>query len=565
MIGVDQWVAEALAPLGVWILLSGLDDLVLVAACLSRRRRDPGPPTEAQISAVREKRLAVFLPLWLESDVIGYMVEHNVAAIHYRNYEFFVGAYPNDPETIEAVRKLEQRFTNVHLAVCPHDGPTSKADCLNWVYQHMLACEQAHGEQFEVMVTHDAEDLIHPEALSWINYYTESYDMVQVPVLPLATSLACITHGVYCDEFAEYQSKDIPARQILGSFLPSNGVGTGYTRQALERLADTGSNQVFDPTSLTEDYENGLRLHMLGYRQFFVPIRFVKGKPVATREYFPRTFRDSIKQRQRWVMGISLQSWERHGWRGNWRQVYWLWRDRKGLVGNPVTLVTNLVCLYGVADWIRSRVLGIEWGVGRAARYPFTKWLLISTLVLQLLSIAIRAGCVGRIYGWCFALGVPVRIAWANWVNMFATVAALVGYARAKLKSEPLVWIKTRHDYPSRGALARYLLETSKLGEEELYAALSLQLNVPLGRLEPSEVSCRVARSLPAHLVQRWRVMPFRVLDGELYLAGPDWPEEEACEDLRRFTRLGIRFQLITPRDFERLRQALLYDVKAEV
>jgi bacteriophage N4 adsorption protein B len=557
MTGVDQWIAFVLAPLGVWILLSGLDDLVLVAACLSRWHHDPGPPTPAEMSAVREKRLAVFLPLWHEAEVIGHMVEHNVAAIRYRNYDFFIGAYPNDTETLEAVRRLEQRFANVHLAVCPHDGPTSKADCLNWVYQHMLAHEETHGDRFEVMVTHDAEDLIHPEALRWINYYTQSYDMVQIPVLPLATSLTSITHGVYCDEFAEYQSKDIPARLILKSFLPSNGVGTGYTRRALERLARADSNQIFDPTSLTEDYENGLRIHMLGLRQFFVPIRFLDGNPVATREYFPRTFCDSIKQRQRWVMGLSLQSWERHGWHGNWRQVYWLWRDRKGLIGSPVTLATNVIFLYGVADWILSRILGIDWGVGRAVQYPFTKWLMISTLVLQLGAVAIRTGCVRRIYGWRFALGVPLRIAWANWLNMFATMAALAVYARAKLKSEPLRWIKTQHAYPSRGALAHYLLETSQLDEKELYEALSLQLNVPLGRLEPEQVSRRVARALPAHMVERWSVLPFHIQAGEMYLAGPLWPDQEARQDLRRFTRMGIRFQLITPRNFEQLRRAL--------
>ena len=59
--------------------------------------------------------------------------------------------------------------------------------------------------------------------------------MVQIPVLPLPTGLAEMTHGVYCDEFAEYQLKDIPARQRLGGFLPSNGVGTGFDRNALER------------------------------------------------------------------------------------------------------------------------------------------------------------------------------------------------------------------------------------------------------------------------------------------------------------------------------------------
>ena len=77
---------------------------------------------------------------------------------------------------------------------------------------------------------------MHPASLRLINWFSESSDMVQIPVLPLATG-AQWTHGLYCDEFAEYQSKDIPVRQQLGGFLPSNGVGTGFSRNALESLA----------------------------------------------------------------------------------------------------------------------------------------------------------------------------------------------------------------------------------------------------------------------------------------------------------------------------------------
>ncbi len=200
------------------------------------------------------------------------MVEHNVSAIHYGNYHFFIGAYPNDDPTLDAVRDLESRFPRVHLAVCPHNGPTSKADCLNWIYQRMLLFEEHHGTRFDIVVTHDAEDLIHPQAFSLINAYADEYDMVQIPVLPLPTPLGDLVHGIYCDEFAEWQIKDMRARQLMGSFVPSNGVGTGYTRQALEMLANAEHNLIFEPACLTEDYENGLRLHKLECKQMFVPL-----------------------------------------------------------------------------------------------------------------------------------------------------------------------------------------------------------------------------------------------------------------------------------------------------
>ena len=38
--------------------------------------------------------------------------------------------------------------------------------------------------------------------------------MVQVPVLPLPTPFAELTHGVYCDEFAEFQNIDMHAKAV---------------------------------------------------------------------------------------------------------------------------------------------------------------------------------------------------------------------------------------------------------------------------------------------------------------------------------------------------------------
>ena len=78
---------------------------------------------------------------------------------------------------------------------------------------------------------HDAEDLIHPQAFALINRERLRYDMVQVPVLPLKTGFGDVTHGVYCDEFAEFQMIDMRARQLSRSFIPSNGVGTGFARK----------------------------------------------------------------------------------------------------------------------------------------------------------------------------------------------------------------------------------------------------------------------------------------------------------------------------------------------
>jgi bacteriophage N4 adsorption protein B len=597
---LDHCVASSLVPLAVWILISGLDDLFLdlVIAWNWFRCRFLGapriaPPSDAELGRTPEKRVAVFVPLWREHRVISRMLENNLASIRYSNYNFFIGAYPNDELTADAVREAEARFPNVHLGLCPHDGPTSKADCLNWIYQRMLIHEERNGIRFEVVVLHDAEDLIHPEELRWINYYIGSFGMVQIPVLPLPTPARKFTHGVYCDEFAEYQSKDLPARQLLGGFIPSSGVGTGYARWALEKLAELESNRVFDPGSLTEDYDSGFRLHRLGCPQRFVPIRMVAGEPVATREYFPDGIRRALRQRARWVTGIALQAWERHGWRGGWRQAYWLWRDRKGLIGNPVTLLANAVLVYGLATWLWSWHTGGQWGVARAAAHPAAALLLWTMLFLGFERLAVRCGCVARLYGWRSALAVPLRVFWANSINFLATVSALGRYTAARVRGRPLGWVKTEHSYPSRAALnshqrrlgeilvgssyigeqdlqaalaskapdvrtGEHLIALGLLSEQDLYEALSLQHMIPFLHLEGWQVPLWIARALPAAEARRWKVLPFNVRAGRLYVAGPELPTDQMRRELRKHTGLEIQFHFITPGNLRELTNQLL-------
>lgn len=595
---VNAWCAALIPPLMAWILLSGLDDLVLVAALAGawvRRlwsRAAPVPSLD-ELRAKPEKRIAILIPLWCEHEVVGRMIEHNLASIRYRSYDFFIGAYPNDEPTVDAVRDLEARFPNVHLALCPHDGPTSKADCLNWIYQRLILFEETRSARYEVLVTHDAEDVIHPDSLLWINYYIDDYEMVQVPVLPLPMPFRCLTHGVYCDEFAEYQTKDIPARQMMGGFIPSNGVGTGYARQALELLAQTASNRVFEPASLTEDYENGLRLRLLGCRQTFVAsTHWMPAAPVATREYFPRRAANAIRQRTRWVTGIALQGWERHGWRCGWRQIYWLWRDRKGLLGNLLTLVSNLVFLWGALTWTLSRITGTGWSLAGSLPPAFRSLVPVAVTLLSV-HLGVRIVCCGRLYGWVFAAGVPLRTVWANWINFAATVRALWQYAQARLRRQPLAWLKTEHAYPSRAVLLparrrlgeillecgaissdqlQYALESRQSGvrlgerlldlgwltEWQLFEALGRQDGVPLGLVRPHEVQRNVCRALPARFAREWKVLPFKIHSGSLFLAAAEPPGEELRQRLGRFTRLEIRFQLVTASNFEALvREAL--------
>jgi bacteriophage N4 adsorption protein B len=270
--------------------------------------------------------------------------------------------------------------------------------------------------------------------------------------------------------------------------------------------------------------------------------------------------------------------------------VYWFWRDRKGLFGNPLSLFSNFLFAYGVLTWLAARMAGGGWGLAKYSLHPA---LLAVTLAIQVIQSTVRMACVGRLYGSVFALGVPLRTVCGNWINSRATFRAVFGYLRARIRHEPLVWLKTEHAYPSRSALlehkrklgeilagsdylaeadlqdaletqpagvrlGEYLVELGKITEDDLYEALSLQQSLPSGRLEPWVISTSVARSLPRRVVRDWKVLPFRISAGSLFLASPEVPTDELSRVIRGFTRLSLRFHLVTPENFEELAESLL-------
>jgi bacteriophage N4 adsorption protein B len=80
----DKCVLWSLVPLGIYILLSGLDDLLVdvvwlyswLRGVISHHPRVHVPSADELVS-IPEKRIAIFVPLWHEHDVIGHMLAHH--------------------------------------------------------------------------------------------------------------------------------------------------------------------------------------------------------------------------------------------------------------------------------------------------------------------------------------------------------------------------------------------------------------------------------------------------------------------------------------------------------
>ena len=119
----------------VGFLISGADDLFIDLYYYIRRayRRlfvEHKYPklTEDDLRKPPEKPIAIMIPAWDEHAVIAKMLEHTLRWVDYENYEIFVGTYPNDEQTMLAVAAVQESEPRVHRIVCPHNGPTNKAD-----------------------------------------------------------------------------------------------------------------------------------------------------------------------------------------------------------------------------------------------------------------------------------------------------------------------------------------------------------------------------------------------------------------------------------------------------
>jgi bacteriophage N4 adsorption protein B len=146
--------------------------------------------------------IAVFIPAWDESAVIAQMLAHTQVAWRTPNHIIYLGVYPNDAATLKAAQSLQH--PRLRIVQCAKPGPTTKADCLNTLWQALLHDETQSGTTAKAVLLHDAEDVVHPLELEQINALADEYALVQFPVLPLWEKGQRWVGGHYGDEFARH-------------------------------------------------------------------------------------------------------------------------------------------------------------------------------------------------------------------------------------------------------------------------------------------------------------------------------------------------------------------------
>ena len=596
-IAIYREVLEAIAAVAaVGVLISSLDDLFIDVYYWVRRvyrwltiSSKYKPLRVEQLLEKEEGYLAVMVPAWQEHDVIAKMVENTIATMNYRKYVIFLGTYQNDAQTTAEADRMVKRFpTMVKRATVPNDGPTCKADCLNWIAQSIFLYEQQNNIRFAGLIIHDSEDVIHPLEFRMFNYLIGRKDLIQLPVLSLERGWHDWIGATYMDDFAEWHEKEMVVRESLNGLVPGSGVSTCYSRRAIQMLAERNNNQPFNTDTLTEDYDLSFRLKELGTSQVFVRFPVVHtvrrrslltGKEydvdvksvIATREYFPNTLRTAYRQRTRWILGVAFQGWQQMGWKGGLAAKYLFFRDRKSVWAPYVGLLTYFTAIAFMMIWL-LRLMGLEY-----MRFPdfveTRSWL----FYVYLLSfwfffnrIAHRAYFVSLEHGAMQGfLSIP-RIVVGSIINLIAVSRAWKIFVTHLITGKRIAWDKTQHFYPNIDVLKKLrrqtgelllswnqitqeqldnalsqqkasgkpigqlLLEQGAISQEKLADVFAEQAGVPRIKLEPAHVKNGFAR-LPGFIIQRYRVIPFsEQKEGILHLAVDAPPSDEMREEIAK-------------------------------
>ena len=447
-----QWLEivehELLLFAAVFFLIGALDELAVDFAWLRLKLTGRTRPLRfaAAPAAPLKGIAAVLVPAWREAEVVAAMLRHCRTSWPQRELRIYAGCYRNDAETLAALIEGAAADPRIRVVVHAADGPTTKADCLNRLYAALTIDERRSGVRARSVILHDAEDMVHPEALALIDATLDAgdgwgADFVQLPVIPVPQKHSRWIAGHYGDEFAEAHGKTMVVRDWLAAGLPAAGVGCGFARGMLDTLARRrGGTGPFAAECLTEDYELGLLIAEAGGRQRFIRARAPDGGLIATRELFPDDLGVAVRQKTRWLHGIAFQGWDRLGWNGRLSERWMRLRDRRGPLTALVLAAAYFLILIWAALFVAER-LGWHDPAPLSPALTALLWVNFASFVWR---AAFRFGFTAQAYGWREGCRAIARIPFANVIAIMAGRRATMAYLRSLLGGA-VRWEKTPH------------------------------------------------------------------------------------------------------------------------
>ena len=346
----SAFVAAVLIGLVVAPLQTGIVGVAILAAIYvsaslyefkllfqSAGRRGEFDFTADQVAAIDERRLpryTVLVPLFREAAVVPRLTT-SLTMLDYpkSKLEILLLCEEEDDETIAAIldADLPPYF---RLLIVPDSQPKTKPKACNYGIQ------QATGK---FVVIYDAEDQPDPDQLKKALLAWERSDD---NVACVQSKLDCfnaeqnLLTRLFATEYALWFDLLLPGLGASGAPIPLGGTSNHFDREVLIGLG------AWDPFSVTQDADLGLRLHRAGYRAVLLNS--------TTLEEANSRLRNWINQRSRWVKGY-LQTYlvhMRHPIRLLREIGFSAWWSFQFVVGGTIILVLNPILWVLTVLWL---------------------------------------------------------------------------------------------------------------------------------------------------------------------------------------------------------------------
>jgi cellulose synthase/poly-beta-1,6-N-acetylglucosamine synthase-like glycosyltransferase len=247
----------------------------------------------------------LMVPARHEEDVLGDTIDQ-MAQAEYPHLEILVIIGHDDAGTARVAEEAARRHPGLVRVVIDHSWPKNKPKALN------TALDEASGD---IVGVFDAEDEVHPWLLRAVDHQfrVTNSDVVQAGVQLVNFWSNWYSVRNVLEYFFWFRSRlHFHARK---GFIPLGG-NTVFVRT--DWLRHVGG---WDPDSLTEDCDLGVRLSLAGAR-----ISVAYEPEFITREETPPSFLGWLKQRTRWNQGF-LQVIRKGDWKSipNRRRRWFAW------------------------------------------------------------------------------------------------------------------------------------------------------------------------------------------------------------------------------------------------
>jgi cellulose synthase/poly-beta-1,6-N-acetylglucosamine synthase-like glycosyltransferase len=235
----------------------------------------------------------LLVPARHEERVLAHTIRRMLESTH-RNFDVVIIVGHDDPDTAAIARQLASEEPDRVSVVVDTNEVKNKPKALNTALPHCRG---------EIIGVFDAEDEIHPELLTHVDY---AFMPADVAVVQGGVQLINFHSSWYslrnCLEYFFWFRSRLHLHAEKG-FIPLGG-NTVFIRAAV--LRDAGG---WDGSCLAEDCDLGVRLSSRGARVV------VSYDPImVTREETPDTFYGLFKQRTRWNQGF-LQVFRKKDWK----------------------------------------------------------------------------------------------------------------------------------------------------------------------------------------------------------------------------------------------------------